>query len=289
MSGRILLSRTPAELGKPMQSAVRKMFDDTVIDDTIVERMTYLSDNLKVNGYIARPKKDGRYPVLIWNRGGSRDRGALDDLRAYLILASTAAWGYVVLATQYRGNMGGEGEEDWGGKDLDDSLRLIEVANEIEQADTSRMAVEGASRGGMTTYRALATDHPFKCAIVHAGLADLVFLAEEKADFGEFLDRLFGSEGDNKKRDALKARSAVYLAEQYKKDVPILLMHGTNDSTIPFSQSEALAARLNELDIPYEFVPLEGGGHVALRDGSYREADRHRKAWLKRHLGTAAD
>ena len=70
----------------------------------------------------ARPKKDGRYPVLIWNRGGSRDRGALDDLRAYLILASTAVWGYVVLATQYRGNMGGEGEEDWGGKDLDDSL-----------------------------------------------------------------------------------------------------------------------------------------------------------------------
>jgi len=289
MSSRLILSRTTAELSKPMQSAVRKMFDDSVIDDTIVERMSYLSDGLKVNGYIARPKADGSYPVLIWNRGGSRDRGALDDLRAYLILASTAAWGYIVLATQYRGNMGGEGEEDWGGKDLDDSLRLIDVANEIESADVSRIAVEGASRGGMTTYRALATDHPFKCAIVHAGISDLIALVNENADFDEFLDRLFGDRGPDGKREALRNLSAVYLAEKYKKNVPILLLHGTDDKTIPLSQSQALARRLDELQVTHEFVAIAGGGHVALRDKSYREIDRHRKAWLARHLGTPSD
>jgi dipeptidyl aminopeptidase/acylaminoacyl peptidase len=272
-----------------MQSAVRKMFDDSVIDDTILERMTYFSDGLKVNGYIARPKAEGRYPVLIWNRGGSGDRGALDDLRAYLILSSTAVWGYVVLATQYRGNMGGEGKEDWGGKDLDDALRLIDVAAEIEQADTSRMAIEGASRGGMTTYRALATDHPFKCAIVHAGISNLEALADEKEDFDKFLSKLFGDRGPEGKRDTLRELSAVHFAERFKKNVPLLLMHGTNDNTIPLSQTVSLAKRLERLGVEHRFEPIEGGGHVALKDGSYREIDRHRQTWLARYLGTPAD
>ena len=280
----ILLARQPAELNRPMQAAVRKVFDDQVIENTIVERITYLSDGLRINGYVALPKADGRYPVLIWNRGGSGDHGALDDLRAYLILASTAVWGYVVLLTQYRGNAGSEGAEDWGGKDLDDSLRLVDVASEIEQADTLRIGVEGASRGGMTTYRALATDHPFKCAIVHAGIADLFALQNEKEDFRKFLDKLFGHLGPQDRLEALRNRSAIHLADRFRKDVPILILHGTNDNTIPFSQSEALVNRLKEAGIPHEFIPLLGGGHVALKDGSYREADRHRKVWLARHL-----
>ena len=39
-------------------------------------RITYLSDGLKVTGYVAQPKAKGKYPCIISNRGGNRDFGA---------------------------------------------------------------------------------------------------------------------------------------------------------------------------------------------------------------------
>ena len=263
---------------------VRKMYSRKVLDDTIVERLTYISDGLKVKGCIARPAQSGKYPVLIWNRGGSFDRGALDDLRAYLILASTAVWGYVVLATHYRGNKGGEGEEDWAGNDVNDSLNLLKVAERMSDADTDRVAIEGASRGGMTTYRALTMEDRFKCAIVHAGIADLVALEKQKEDFAKFLHKLFGHLPADEKFNLLKSRSAVHFADRLPRHTPILIMHGTDDKRVPLEQSIALAEQLERLGVPHRLEVLEGAGHVALKDGSYKEIDRLRFDWLHRHL-----
>ena len=39
--------------------------------------ITYQSDSLKVNGIIVEPKKDGKYPGVIINRGGNRDYAPL--------------------------------------------------------------------------------------------------------------------------------------------------------------------------------------------------------------------
>ena len=178
-----IVERLVVTLPEHQKRVVCKMYSEEVIQESIVEGICYWSDGLKIKGYLARPRQSGKYPVLIWNRGGSGNRGALDDLLAFLILASTAVWGYVVLATQYRGNMGSEGEPDWGGGDLNDSLNLLQTASYIEAADTTRVAIEGASRGGMTTYRALKSGPHFKCAIVHAGLTDLVAIQEQNKDF----------------------------------------------------------------------------------------------------------
>ncbi|MBD3257712.1 prolyl oligopeptidase family serine peptidase, partial [candidate division GN15 bacterium] len=147
-----LIDSTPVELEQHEYKTVQRMYSNDVLDATRVDQISYWSDGLRINGYIARPRHPGQYPVLLWNRGGSGDRGALNDLTAYLILASTAAWGYVVLATHYRGNMESEGVEDWGGEDIRDAHHLLETAKDIPGADLSRVGIEGASRGGMTTY-----------------------------------------------------------------------------------------------------------------------------------------
>ncbi|MDF1544935.1 MAG: prolyl oligopeptidase family serine peptidase, partial [bacterium] len=190
----LILERRAVSLSKAMQAVVEKMYGRAPLDQVNMEEITYLSDNLKVKGYMATPlgeKPEGGWPLLIWNRGGYGDRGSLDDLRATLILASTAAWGYMVLATQYRGNRGGEGREDWGDNDINDALNLIDVAKETGLADLSRIGIEGASRGGMSTYGALIRDDRFCCAIVHAGLSDLFALEEEKPQFAEWIDSQF--------------------------------------------------------------------------------------------------
>ena len=44
-------------------------------------------------------------------------------------------------------------------------------------------------------------------------------------------------------------------------DVPILIVHGTADPTVPYEQSERLAAAYEQTGVPYELYPVEGGGH----------------------------
>ena len=283
-SGR-LIERTPITLNTFQLRAVKRLYDGDLPKETIVEKSSYLSDNLNIKGYLARPAKAGKYPLLIWNRGGWREHGGLDNLTAFLILASTDRWGYVVLATQYRGNFGGEGVEDWGCDDVNDAYNLIELAQEIRECDTDRIAVEGASRGGMTTYHMLTMYDKFKCAIVHAGVSDVAKLVSEDEQFAGFADRRWGDLSSEERQKQIALRSAVNYADKFPETTPILLMHGTNDKIIPFSQSESMAARLTELGHQHEFASIEGGGHVALKDGSYVEIDLLRKAWLDRWMG----
>ncbi len=279
-----LIDREMVSLNRAMRSIVARHYSEAVVDETIVERITYLSDDLRVKGYLAYPKGEGPWPVLIWNRGGTGDRGALDELRAHLILASTAHWGYFVLATQYRGNMGGEGTEEWGCTDVNDTLNLLPIADSLPQADASSMGIEGASRGGMSTYCALKQEDRFKCAIIHAGITDVFELMERSERFKSFLEERLGQMTVDEQRRELSERSAVYFADRLPRDTPIMLLHGDQDKVIPIEQSEAMVRELKRVGIEHEYIVLEGGGHHAHKDGSYKEMDHHRRRWLDKWL-----
>lgn len=284
MPSRLLLDSTPVELTKYQMATIKRLYHDRVVERTHVERITYLSDRLKVHGYCARPSEPGVYPLLIWNRGGWGERGSLDDLTAFLILASTAEWGYVVLATQYRGVKGGEGAEDFGGDDVNDAFNLLDLAKEIPEADTARVGVEGASRGGMTTFRLLTMTDRFRCAIVHAPVTDLKALCEVRDDFRAHVRKLFGHLSPEQREEEIRRRSAVHFVDKLSPTTPILIMHGTHDRRVPIAQSEALANRLTELGRVFSFERIEGGGHVSLKDGSYRPIDLIRQSWLSSFL-----
>jgi dipeptidyl aminopeptidase/acylaminoacyl peptidase len=55
-----------------------------------------------------------------------------------------SSWGYVVVASQYRGN---GGMEEIGGKDVNDVLALIPVLDHEMTADMSRIVTYGCGRG----------------------------------------------------------------------------------------------------------------------------------------------
>jgi dipeptidyl aminopeptidase/acylaminoacyl peptidase len=279
-----LLDSTPVELNTLSYRTVKRMYDIGVIEDTVVEKITYLSDGHRVKGYTARPKEPGVYPTIIWNRGGFGDRGALDDLTVHLILASTARWGYVLLATQYRGNKGGEGVEDWGGNDVHDAYALLKVAEQIPECDTARIAVEGASRGGMTTFRLLTMYDQFRCAIVHGGIADLPALYHARDYFRKMSSTHFPGLSEEQLLAKLRSLSGVQLAERFPRSIPILLMHGTADTRVPKELSIVMANRLEQLGHPHRLELIPGGGHVALKDDSYRAIDILRKEWLAKYL-----
>src|SRR5438477_12836422 len=78
-----------AQDGKLVDSSAVKLRDDNVkklesarpelrnVADRIdIKAITYLSDGLKVKGYLAVPKRGEKLPCVIFNRGGNREFGA---------------------------------------------------------------------------------------------------------------------------------------------------------------------------------------------------------------------
>ena len=89
-------------------------------------------------------------------------------------LSEISSKGYVIIASQYRGNDGGEGQEEFGGKDVNDVLNLIPLLSQVPSADTWRIGMYGWSRGGLMTYIALAKTTKIKAAVVGSGVTDLI-------------------------------------------------------------------------------------------------------------------
>lgn len=178
MNSKIIL-RNKISLSSIQQKMIASGWGENVIESTVVESITYISDGLKINGYIAYPKnQEKKYPCIIWCRGGIGNAGAIDEFNARGIFGQIASWGYVVFASQYRGNAGSEGTDEFGGDDINDVLDLIPLADEIECADNTIWGIEGWSRGGMMTYLTLIRTDIFKAAITIGGIANFRNLSE---------------------------------------------------------------------------------------------------------------
>ncbi len=224
-------------------------------------RITYLSDSLKIKGFIAKPIAKGNFPCIISNRGGSGDFGKWNETGVGFFLGKLASWGYVVVASQYRGNAGSEGKEEIGGNDINDVLNLVPTLNEIENADTSRIGIEGASRGGMMTYRALKKTCQFKAAVVLAGPTNAFKGLKNRPEFEEHVYSKYIPNYSKNKDEELKKRSAVFWANKMCKTTPILIMHGSSDWRVQASESLELVHKLYEYKHPVRFLLFEGADH----------------------------
>lgn len=265
---------------KQLESANPDIRND--LEQVEIKAITYLSDGLKVKCYLAVPKKGDKLPCVIFNRGGNREFGALTDVRAAVILGRVASWGYVVAASQYRGNAGGEGKEEFGGKDVNDVLHLIPLLETFPRADAKRIGMYGWSRGGMMTYLALTKTDRIAAAVVGSGAADAFDTIKrrpemEKNVFAELIPNY-----DKLKEAALIARSAVRWPERLHKQTPILLLHGGADWRVDPTEALTMATRLYESKHPFRFVFFEGGDHGLSEHR--KEVDRLIRDWLDRYV-----
>ena len=255
----------------------------TKLTDLSFYRMTYLSDGLKVTGYIVEPKGEGKFPCIISNRGGNREMDQWDPLSVAIFLAPMASWNYVVVASQYRGVDGGEGKEEFGGKDVNDVLNLIPVLAQLPKADTARIGIEGASRGGMMTYLALKNSCKFKAAVVTAGMSDAFENIRSRPTMETFVyAELIPNYKLNKQKE-LRARSAIFWANQLCKQTPLLIMHGSADWRVNPAQALALVQKLYQYKHPVRFILYEGADHglQEFRNESLAEIKRHFDRYLR--------
>ena len=278
-----IIERKQIRLNESQEKMIVSGWGRDVVDNTVVEKITYLSDGLKVKGYIGYPTEQSKkYPCIIWNRGGYGNKGAIDSFTARGIYGQLASWGYVVFATQYRGNDGGDGKDEFGGEDVNDVLNLIPLAEELEFADKDNWGIEGWSRGGMMTYLALTKTKKFKCAIVLGGIANLRCSSDESPFMRRLYEATLGKYKDEEFYEKCDSRSIVKFADKLPSNTPLLLMHGTNDDRVLPHDSLDLSYKLLEYKIPFRLIMLEGGDHFMKKHR--KEVDEMRKMWYEKYL-----
>jgi len=247
---------------------------------TVYCELTYWSDGLRVKGLLGYPKGAGPYPAIIFNRGGNRDVGGLGGWE----LIPFVELGYVAVGSQYRGNLGGEGQEEFGGADVNDVLNLILLLKSLAIVDPERIGMVGMSRGGMETYVALRRDledgiQDLKVAAVVSGVADMFMWSEERPDILEkVMIPLIGAT-PQARPDLYEARSATYWPELI--DAPLLIQHGENDDRVSVEQARKLAHLLLEAGKTVELIVYPGEDHAL---SNHNKGFPEMLAWFQKYL-----
>ena len=241
--------------------------------------ITYRSDGLNVAGYLVRPRRvdDRPLPAIIYNRGGNRDFGQL----VFADVAAFAGWaqqGFIVLASQYRGSSGSEGNDEFGGADLNDVLNLFPLARDVG-VDMRNVFMVGFSRGGLMTYMALKHGAPVNAAVVMGGPTDLALVANSRPEMLEVYRELM-PEFDRRAQEHLRARGALHFADRL--NVPLLILHGGADWRVPPDQARALAQRLVHLGKPFELVVYADDDHGL--NNNLVDARKRLVGWFNGHM-----
>jgi dipeptidyl aminopeptidase/acylaminoacyl peptidase len=246
-----------------------------------MEAITYVSDGLRIKGYLAVPEGAGPFPCVIVNRGGSQNFAIWTDDSAWKSLSRFAAWGYVAVATQYRGAGGSEGHDEYGGAELNDVMNLIPLLQTIPGADVNRIGMFGASRGGIMTYLALTRTDRIRAAIILSGVSDLAATLRERPDM-EAPVKAQVPDFANNKEAALRQRSAIQWVDKLPANVPLLIIHGTADWRVSPLQAFEMAKALYNAKRPVRFVLYEGGSHGVPEFAEDRNALMHQ--WLDAYV-----
>ena len=223
-------------------------------------RIRYLSDSYKVAGFIVKPKniKSGKkLPLIIYNRGGNRDFGAITGNHTrYLKYLSSL--GYVVMATQYRGNSFSEGNDEFGGDDLNDIKCLIEIAKTKDYIDSDNIGVLGYSRGGLMAYLLSKDTDDIKTLITVGAPTDMFLSSKNRPQlYNKVFYELIG-DTISKKEDFI-SRSPIYWADKINE--PALVIHGTEDKRVSVNHTLKLMDSIKNTDNNITPLFIEGGNH----------------------------
>lgn len=245
-------------------------------------KIVYASGGLRVTGMLARPKRSGPVPSVIYNRGGYGSSGVISARQAATQLAAIADRGYLVVASQYRGNAGSEGRDEFGGADVADVLNLIALLDGMADADPGRIGMWGWSRGGLMTYLALARTERLRAAIAISAVADLTdYLARRTEMEARVFAKLLPQDGAER-AVAIDARSPIRWPERLCKTTPLLVLHGSADWRVHPGQALAMASALHAAQHPLRFVLFEGADHGLAEFSG--ETLRLCHDWLDRYL-----
>ncbi|MBM7653247.1 alpha/beta hydrolase family protein [Neobacillus cucumis] len=205
--------------------------------------ITYLSGGLKVKGMLAEPIQDGNFDGFLYLRGGIKNVGKVRPAR----IAQFASEGFIVFAPFYRGNQGGQGNEDFAGEDREDAYAAFQVLKSLPRVRD--IHIFGFSRGGVMALWAGIQFPEAASVVTWGGVSDMTLTYKERKDLRRMMKRVIGGTPE-KYPDRYKERTALYALEKMK--APVLIIHGVKDLNVTIEHAYRLERRLRSLDKPVE-------------------------------------
>lgn len=225
-------------------------------ENTLLFTFRYRSASEEVEGMLAVPANLSQVlPAVIYCHGGNRDLSPMRPITA----CHLAAAGYVGIGSQYRGCSGSTGSDEFGGADVLDVIRLIDLALRLPFVRKEGVYVQGHSRGGMMAYLCAAHDPRVHAVAIGAGVADCVMMYNlREQSMKEVFHELVGGSPEQLPEE-FRRRSAVCWPE--KISAPVLICQGTNDWRVDPQQSINMDAALEKAGREHRLVLYENADH----------------------------
>lgn len=268
------------------------------------------SDGQQQWGYLWLPPGVSReqarnLPTIVVPHGGPEGR---DIWGNDPFAQSFSSQGYAVFQPNFRGGGGSgrafvvAGHGQWGQRmqaDVADAARHL-ITSGI--TDPNRICITGWSYGGYVAFTASFMNADiFKCSVAGAGVSDLRAMLRwvRSGDRGDVQDGGGGggasspvyqywtdAMGSTSRDDAgLDAVSAAQNADRV--GMPLLIIHGDEDITVPIAQSELMVAAMERAGKPTRLITLHDIDHYASpRNGdAWRIVLTESLAFFNQHIG----
>ncbi|MEV4822264.1 prolyl oligopeptidase family serine peptidase [Micromonospora sp. NPDC049274] len=246
-------------------------------------------DGMPLSGWLYRPPGPGPWPTAISLHGGpeAQERPGYNPLFQALV-----AQGVAVFAPNVRGSSG-FGRTFVAADNL--AGRYGAIADVAACADhlvdsgvaiPGRLGCLGRSYGGYLVL-AVLVNFPglFASGVAECGISDFrTFYAGTEPWIAAAAVSKYG----DPMRDADLLRDLSPMTHIDQLDVPVLLIHGANDTNVPAGESAQVAQALAARDVPHGHLVLTGEGHDFLARDNAETARTATTAWLTRHLAVTA-
>jgi dipeptidyl aminopeptidase/acylaminoacyl peptidase len=246
------------------------------------------ADGLELDGILTLPpgREAKGLPLVMLPHGGphSHDEAVFDWWAQ-----AFASRGYAVFQPNFRGSTNRDdafvraGYGEWGRKmQTDISDGLTELARQ-GIVDPKRACIVGASYGGYAALAGVTLQQGlYRCAVAVAGVSDLSLMYStdyrESGKDGLLKRSLLEELGPRSGFDAASPRRFAAQA-----DAPILLIHGRDDTVVPFEQSAKMADALKDAAKPYRLVDLGEEDHWLSRSATRMQMLETAMAFVQEH------
>lgn len=214
-----------------------------------------------------------QYPCIVWICGGAWLTMNRSAHLAYL--SELARSGFVVASVEYRTT--NEATYPKQLEDIKSAIRYLRAHSLRYHIDTERVGVMGESAGGhLTAMAALLNDPAYDVGdyLTYSSSVQAACPWYPPSDASAFPyespmqaaaapeSLLLGKNVMLHKEEALKLSPVSYVT---KEAPPFMIIHGTADTTVPFTQGEALHDKLEEAGCDVKLIAIQGANHADLQ------------------------